>query len=393
MDRVSRREVMRSAFAARFGRDPSHWVRAPGRVDAMGSHTDYNDGFVLTLSIDRDTWIGAAPRCDGRVRIASLNLDDEGAFEIAHPLERPNEGWPLYFQGVAALLAREGHPLVGCDALVHGTIPIASGLSSSASLEAAAAVLFASLADLELERVAMARLCQRAENEIVGVACGILDQYSSILGEEGSALLLDCRHLTHTYAQIPESLRPVICNTRARRELAASEYGARRASCEAGARALAARLPRVTALRDVDLPSFDAYEAELDAVTARRCRFVIEENSRVHALARCLEQDDHDSIGVLCADSFAGARYQFEISTPEMDAMYAAMTASPGVVGARQAGAGFGGCMLALVEVDAVEAFVEATASSYERATGKRPEIAPVASAAGAGPLAPERVD
>jgi galactokinase len=221
----------------------------------------------------------------------------------------------------------------------------------------------------------------------VGVQCGILDQYSSMLGQAGSALLLDCRHLRHELAELPGDLRPVICNTRAPRELSGSEYGERRAACEAGARVLAERLPGVTALRDVTIERFREHAARLDETVARRCLFVIEENARVHALARAFERGDRPAVRRLCSESFAGARTLFEITIPAMEAMYDAMSAAPGSVGARQAGAGFGGCMLALVDANRVDAFVESTASTYERATGTRPELYPVRTADGAGLL------
>lgn len=387
LDHVERRRVVGAAFSERFGRQPSHWVRAPGRVDAMGSHTDYNEGFVLSLSIDRDTWIAAAPRSDDRVRVESSNLPGRCEFDLGDVMAGSGATWSIYFQAVAQLLASEGYALTACDALVHGTLPIASGLGSSASLESATAVLFRELGGWQIEPVALAKLCQRAENEIVGVNCGILDQYSSILGEAGRALLLDCRQLTHRTKRVPDDLTPVICNTGARRELSGSEYGARRASCEAGARELSARLPGVRALRDVEIADYAMHEAALDAVDARRCRFVIEENARVGGLADALERGDRAAIARICAASFAGARDLFEISIPEMECMYAAMTAAPGVVGARQAGAGFGGCMLAFVESDRVDAFAGVTANAYQRATGNRPDVDPVRTAAGAGPL------
>lgn len=387
MSDAERRHALSVGFVSRFGREPSHWVRAPGRVDAMGSHTDYNEGFVLTLSIDRDTWIAASPRNDGRVRVESLNVEGTGEFAIDDVMAEPTKSWSLYFQAVAAVLSEEGYGLRGCDALVHGTLPIASGLSSSASFEAATATLFEQLGGYALDSVAKAKLCQRAENEIVGVNCGILDQYSSILGDVGSALLLDCRNLSHTYVPIPDALRPVVCNTLAKRELTGSEYGERRASCEAGVRAIAALRPGVSALRDVDSDEFAECEAGLDEIIARRCRFVIEENARVHELARAFDRADRAAIGSACARSFAGARDLFEITIPEMETMFDAMTRAPGVVGARQAGAGFGGCMLALVEASTVEAFVASVSETYTDAVGVCPEIHPVESAPGAGPL------
>lgn len=382
-----RRAAITKAFADRFGRAPSHWVRAPGRVDAMGSHTDYNDGFVLTLAIDRDTWMAAAPRDDGRVTLQSLNLAGGGSFRADDVMRRPCTGWALYVQAVACGLVDAGIPLRGCDVLVHGTLPIASGLSSSASLETATAVLFASLADRTFDRLAMAKLCQRAENEIVGVGCGILDQYSSLFGRADCALLLDCRDLRHDVVGLPEGIRPVVCNTMARRELTGSEYGERRRSCEAGTRMMATHLPHVAALRDVELAQFVAHEAELAPETARRCRFVIEENRRVLAMAEAFRSGDRGAMTRLCEDSFAGARDRFGIVIPEMEALYDAMRAAPGIVGARQAGAGFGGCMLALVEQGEVDAFAAETAVRYERSTGRRPDVYPVSAVGGAGPL------
>jgi galactokinase len=383
-----RRDAIERAFAKRFGRAPEIWARAPGRVDAMGSHTDYNDGFVLTLSIDRDTWIAAAARSDGCVHVQSLNLAGRGSFQVDDVMQSRCAGWALYVQAVAALLAREGVALRGCDLLVHGTLPIASGLSSSASLEAASAVLFMSLADREIDRLALARLCQRAENEIVGVGCGILDQFSSLMGRAGSALLLDCRHLTHDVVGLPSDVCPVICNTMARRELTGSEYGERRQSCEIGASWFARRLPHVRALRDVDPEQFELHRAGLDERSARRCRFVIEENRRVHELAAAFEQPDRAAIRRLCDESFVGARDLFEIVIPEMEAMHAAMLASPGIVGARQAGAGFGGCLLAFVDAGELDRFVATTAEQYRRTTGRRPDVYPVSAADGAGLLA-----
>lgn len=383
-----RRNAIERAFARRFGRAPELFVRAPGRVDAMGSHTDYNDGFVLTLAIDRDTWMAAAARSDGRVHVQSLNLAGQGSFPVDDVMQTRCAGWALYVQAVAALLAREGVALRGCDVLVHGTLPIASGLSSSASLEAAAAVLFTSLAECEIDGLSLAKLCQRAENEIVGVACGILDQYSSLMGRADSALLLDCRHLTHDVVGLPADVRPVIGNTMARRELTGSEYGERRQSCETGLRWMASRLPHVRALRDVEPGQFESHRAGLDERTARRCRFVIEENRRVHALAAAFGQSDRTAIRRLCDESFAGARDLFEIVIPEMEAMHAAMLAAPGIVGARQAGAGFGGCLMALVDAAEVDRFVAASAEHYQHATGRRPDVYPVSAADGAGLLA-----
>jgi galactokinase len=321
------------------------------------------------------------------VRAESLNQGGVCEFSTAAVLGRRCRGWGLYVQAVAAVLAQAGCPIQGCDALIHGTLPIASGLSSSASLEAAAAVLFAHLGRYETPPLSLARLCQRAEVEIVGMSCGILDQYSSILGEAGSALLLDCRSLTHQCVHLPGDVLPVICDTRAPRELTGSEYGDRRASCEEGARVLATLLPGVRTLRDVGPEELRRHEARLPPRVARRCRFVVEENARVLRMAAALASGDRGAIGSLCRASFEGARDLFEVCVPAMQAMWEAASAAPGSLGARQAGAGFGGCMIAFVAAPEAEAFARATASAYRRATGILPQVDPVRTAAGAGLL------
>jgi galactokinase len=386
MDPTQRREKMAAVFRERFGSQPERWVRAPGRVDLMGSHTDYNEGYVLTLSIDRETWIAARPRDDGQIRIASLNVDASHTFPADDPGRRVTD-WGLYVQGVAIVLRQAGYPIRGFDGLVHGTVPLGGGLSSSASLESAAATLFEQLGDYGLDPVEKAKLCQKAENEIVGVNCGILDQYSAILGEAGRALLLDCRTLTHSYADFPEGLQAVICNTCAPRELSGSEYGERRAHCEEAAAFFAQRFPAVKTLRDVSLASFARHEKELSATVSRRARFILEENARVLSMAEALSRDDREAIGRLCVASFAGARDLFEISVPAMEAMMRAMQSAPGTIGARQAGAGFGGCMVAFVEQDSVGEFCCCVERSYQAESGIRPEIYPVHTAAGASAL------
>ena len=375
---TSRRAELAAAFHRQFSATPEVWVRAPGRVDLMGSHTDYNQGFVLTLPIDRDTWIAARANGSRQVRLYSMNLNEAVSFDVSDTSASTN-GFGRYVQGVSLILGSEGYALSGFDAVVHSTVPLRSGLSSSAALEAATAVLIARLGAFTIEPVRMARLCQRAENEIVGMQCGILDQYSSILGQAGSAVVLDCRHLTHCQAQLPSDLQVVICNTCAPRELTGSEYGDRRAQCEAGARQLG-----VPYLRDVSIESFAQREHELPALVARRCRFIIEESARVAQLAAALNVADRAAIGRVTAASYAGARDLFEIGAPAMDAMMRAITSAPGVVGARQAGAGFGGCMVAFVDRQQLDAFVAHVSQRYAQETGRDPEVYPVSAANGA---------
>lgn len=388
MNDKDRRELMTREFSRRFGRPPEVWAQAPGRVDLMGSHTDYNEGYVLTMAIDRNTWLAARPRRDRKVAVYSLNADGGAQFDLDDIGPDRVAPWTNYVAGVAQVFQIAGYGLAGFDGLIHSTIPFGSGLSSSAALEVVTAVMFRQLGGWDIEPVRLALLCQRAENEFVGMNCGILDQYSSVMGEAGRAVLLDCRRLTGRTATIPPELLVVICDTQARRELAGSEYGLRRAQCEQGVLSLAHFYPDVTALRDVSAAQFIRHDRDLPEVVARRCRFIIHENQRVLELAAALSRGDLSAIWNLTAASYAGARDQYEITCPEMEAMITAMRGGPGVAGARQAGAGFGGCMVAFVERSAVEAFAGHVKHVYGAATGIEPRVYPVAAAPGAGPLA-----
>jgi galactokinase len=380
---LSRRALVAQAFQQRFDSLPALWARAPGRVDLMGSHTDYNLGFVLTLPIGRDTWIAARPRPDRQVRLHSMNLEADATFSL-DALERPaGRDWSNYVRAVAAVLQQEGLEPRGFEGVIHSTVPMSSGLSSSAALECATATLLEALGGWALAPVKKALLCQRAENQFVGVNCGILDQYTSCVGQAGCALLLDCRALSSRPVQLADGIQVVICDTKSKRELAGSEYGQRRAQCEAGARQLG-----VNALREITVTEFGRREAELPAEMAKRCRFIVEENERVLRLSAALPAGDRSAIGQACAESFRGAMTLYEIGAPAMAAMMQAMLAAPGVVGARQAGAGFGGCMVAFVERNLTDAFAGGVRQDYYAATGVQPEIYPVAAAAGAGMLA-----
>jgi galactokinase len=387
MDQQERQAWMAGQFADRFGATPELWTRAPGRVDLMGSHTDYNDGFILTMTIDRDTWVAASPRGDGKVAIYSLNGDGGGEFALADIRRDEESLWPNYVRGVAQVLREADYPLRGFDGLIHTNVPVASGLSSSAALEMAVGRMFELVGGLEIDPVTLALLGQRAENQFVGVNCGILDQYTSAMGRAGCALLLDARSVTSEDVPIAPSIHVVVCDTRAKRALASSQYGVRRAQCEEGALILGATISYVSALRDLTISQFNAYAADLDPVVARRCRFIIEENERVLDLASALPAGKRDRIRSLCAASFAGARDLYEIVVPEMEAMMEAMLSGPGVIGARQAGAGFGGCMVAFVEKEAVEIFAGHVWQHYQSATGIEPNVYPVAASTGAGPL------
>jgi galactokinase len=385
MNLTQRHQCLTSEFAKRFDQSPTLFSRAPGRVDLMGSHTDYNDGYVMTMAIDCDTWIAARPRTDRKVSVASLNLDGEATFSLDEIVYDNVVSWSNYVRGVADVLQNAGHSLTGFDGLIHSTIPFGSGLSSSAALEVATAMLFNRLDNLGIDSANLALFCQQAENEFVGMNCGILDQYSSALGQAGRALLLDCRHLATETAALPENVQVIICDTRAKRALTGSEYGERRAQCEEGARLLAESCSDVTALRDVSMAQFVEHEADLPQIIAKRCRFIIEENQRVLDLAQALSNNDLIALKSLMIESYLGARDLYEIGCPEMEAMMQAMTSAPGVIGARQAGAGFGGCMVAFVNTASVDAFAQYVQKAYTTATGIEPNVYLVQAAAGAG--------
>jgi galactokinase len=381
METAARQRLLTDHFTQRSGAAPTLWSRAPGRVDLMGSHTDYNQGYVLTMTIDHDTWLAARPRPDRIVTIRSLDAPGAGEIHLDAIHHNPTHPWIDYVAGVAWVLQEAGRALSGFDGLLHSTVPMSSGLSSSAALEMAVMVMFELAGGFTLDPVQRALLGQRAENHFVGVNCGILDQYTSSMGQAGCALLLDCRTLASRPAPIAPGIQVVICDTQARRQLTGSEYGQRRAQCEAGARGLG-----VAALCEIAAEAFMRRAHELPPDIARRCRFIVEENARVPALAAALTAGDRKQIAALTAASFAGARDLYEITIPEMEQMMVAMLSAPGVIGARQAGAGFGGCMVALVEAEAAPSFAEHVAARYAAAVGKPPRVFAVQPAPGAGP-------
>lgn len=383
----SRKRGIEQAFFKQYGQLPTIWVQAPGRVDLMGSHTDYNEGFVLTEAIERNTWIALNPRTDGLVRIRSLNLDGCSEFALESIHYDKQIPWSNYVRGVAHVLQGEGFQLLGFDGLVHSTIPFGSGLSSSAALEMAVANAFVVLGNLEIDPVEIAKLCQRAENEFVGMNCGILDQYSSAMGEAGCILLLDCRDITSQIKPMASGIGVMICDTKAKRELTGSEYPERRAQCEEGVQILAQYYPEIKALRDVSLDQLEAQRKNLSAVVAKRCQFIVQENQRVLDIADALARGERQQIKELCVASFEGARDLYEISCVEMEKMHIAMMAAPGVIGARQAGAGFGGCLVAIIEADLAAEFSAYVSDQYFEATGIKADIFPAKASPGAGVL------
>jgi galactokinase len=379
LDPRVRAAEMRARFREKFGGEPELWARAPGRVDLMGSHTDYNLGFVLTLPISRDTWIAARATGGTSVRVHSMNFDADDRFDLPVAGRSTDAKWGNYVCGVAATFAQAGYAAGGCDLLIQSSVPVESGLSSSAALECALATALAGLFGWNLSPEGKALLCQKAEHDFAGVRCGILDQYSSCLGRRGCALLLDCRDLSTRAVRIADGVQVVICNTMARRRLSGGEYAQRRAECEQGAAVLG-----VSSLRELTSDALEARCHELPDQVAKRCRFIVEESARAAELSQALEAGDRTAVSRLCGDSFAGARDLYEICSDSMLAMLEAMLNAPGVIGARQAGAGFGGCMVAMVETNSVDAFSQGVREAYACSTGIVPEVYAVHAAEGA---------
>ncbi len=362
---------LKRKFHDRYGGD-ARIYRAPGRVNLIGEHTDYNDGFVMPVAIDLSTWVAIGPRADRRLAVYSDNLSDGVEFDLDGAC--PRRHWSDYVLGVAVMLERAGHRLAGANLLVGSELPIGSGLSSSAALEVATGYALLDTAGQEIDYIDLAKLCQRAESEFVGMRCGIMDQFISCCGRKGQALLLDCRSLAYRLLRIPDWIRLVICNTMVKHELADGEYNRRRADCEAGARLLAERMPGVVALRDVTSEDLERQKSSLTDIIYRRCRHVISENFRVAAAAGALEAGDLDKFGTLMRDSHLSLKDDYEVSCDELDLMVELSGRVSGVIGSRLTGGGFGGCTINLVRFDQVEEFKREVACAYERSTGYAPE-------------------
>jgi galactokinase len=350
--------------------------RAPGRVNLIGEHTDYNDGFVMPVAIDRATTATMTPRTDRRIvarsgRRPPLTIDMEDA------APRRGGSWIEYIRGVVAVLERRGHRLGGADVEIASDVPTGAGLSSSAALEVAAGFGLLDLAGAAIDLTELALACQQAEHEFVGTRCGLMDQFIACRGRAGHALMLDTRTLEAEWLPIPEGIRVLVCNSMTKHAHASSGYNERRADCEAGVRALAAKLPDVRALRDIALTDLESHRAELTDRVYRRCRHVITENARVLQAADALGNGDLDVFGTLMVDSHESLREDFEVTTVEIDALVDAALACDGVYGARMTGGGFGGCTIALVDQEHAAAVAAEVIERYRAATGRRAEVYP----------------
>ena len=363
-DPTARALAVRKQFHDRFGDEPARIVRGPGRVNLIGEHTDYNDGFVLPLAIDFAVWVALRPRPDAVVRVWSMDFNEGAEF----PLDSFSHGspqWAEYVKGVAWALTESGYVLRGWEGVIAGDVPIGAGLSSSAALEVACARAFADVAGFEWDAVTMARIAQAAENRWIGVQCGIMDQLAATSGREGHAILIDCRSLEISTVPLLPGTRVVVLDTGTRRDLSSSAYNERRQECEAAARAFG-----VPALRDLAVGDLSKAPAGLSSAVLRRARHVVTENNRVLEMAEAMRRGDRGAVGALMRESHRSLREDFEASTEELDVIVACAERA-GSIGARMTGAGFGGCAVALVPESSVGELVERAVADYERVTGR----------------------
>jgi galactokinase len=378
----------KETHAKRFGLEPAVSI-APGRVNLIGEHTDYSEGFVMPAAIDFATLAAISPREDRGIRIFSENFGEEAEFHLDSLPVGPRHEWSDYPIGVLKTLMQAGVVAPGFNLTLNGDVPLGSGLSSSASVEVATAlaVLGVSGGIGRFSPPEIARLCQRAENQFVGTQSGIMDQFISCCGAKDHALLLDCRDLSYQLAPIPGGISLVICNSMIKHSHAGGEYNTRRAEIEAGTEIIRRHRPEVRFLRDVTIEDLEGWGGEMPVEVLKRCRHVVTENNRTVAAARSLEQGDLVALGRLMAESHASYRDDFEASCPEADILVELASREPACVGARLTGGGFGGCTVNLVKAAEAEKFAEKLVGGYLGATGISAEVYHCRAAAGAHSL------
>lgn len=359
-------------FRKRFGfRDDRVIVRSPGRVNLIGEHTDYNEGFVLPASVDKAMIFIVAPRNDDQLHFYAADLDDEHACAVG-ALQKSAKSWPNYLLGVIDELTTSGHKLTGCDVVFGADIPIGAGMSSSAAIECGFAFALNELFGFGLGKLDLVKLGQRAENEFVGVQCGIMDQFVNIFGQDRKVLKLDCRTLDFQYFPFERpDLNIVLCETESKRSLASSEYNIRRQQCQAGVKILQGHKKEITSLRDVTPGFLAEHRAEMEPVIYRRCEYVVQENQRVLEACEALQKNDFHSFGEKMYQSHHGLSRGYQVSSPDLDFLVDTASSISGVLGARMMGAGFGGCTINLVEQARVKDFVDEVQHRYRQRSGK----------------------
>ena len=375
------REFAVQSFIKRFGHQPAHLAVAPGRVNILGEHVDYNDGFVLPAAIDRATWFAFSPSLDGINTLVAADFGEEANFSNAGVSTKtdinsaPLPEWACYASGMAWAFHLDGLDTPPMQAAFSSNIPRGSGLSSSASVEMGFGVAWQSLSTWEVPALKRAVLGQKAESQYVGVNCGVMDQFASACGVADRLLLLDCRSLEWQLLPIPENIAIIVADTSVRRKLTSGGYNERRQSCEEAVRLLSAHLPGIRALRDVTLYDFNRLSDKLPALVEKRARHVVEEIERSQRAIPLLESGNIQAFGEIMNDCHRSLRDLYEVSVPELNIMADIAQHLPGCYGARLTGAGFGGCTVNLVEKSAAETFAADLAKSYQTQTGLQPEI------------------
>ena len=358
----------------RFGADP-HVYRAPGRVNLIGEHTDYNEGFAMPAAIEFYCWVAVSAREDRKLSIYSEEFSAAADANLDSESHQPSKTWSDYPVGVALQLEQAGFRLRGANLLIESEVPMGAGLSSSAAIEVATALALADQSGWSPDRVQLAQLCQKAENEFVGARVGIMDQFVSLHGQEDHALMLDCRALSFDSLLIPDSVKLVISNTMVKHELASSEYNRRRSECEEAVRRLAEVLPGIRALRDVSLEQLERHRDVLSEVIYKRALHIVTENARVLDSSEALRSGDIARFGMRMAESHRSLRDLYEVSCRELDLMVDLAYQQRGVFGARMTGGGFGGATINLVDARYAGEFKEKMAKAYQKETGLVPQI------------------
>jgi galactokinase len=379
---------MKSAELARHFEDlfgsPPRIFRAPGRVNLLGEHTDYNDGFVMPCAIGFSTRVAIFPRQDRKLVIRSEEFSEQFEFDLDNLPSRGRGMWSDYVLGIAVMLRQMGHLTPGASLLVRGDVPIGAGLSSSAAIEVASALALMSLDGAQLPLPEVAKLCQRTENLFIGARVGIMDQFVSCLGKAGHALLLDCRSLEFKLIPLPENLRLVICNTMVKHEHASGAYNRRREECDQGVKILSQWYPDIRALRDVSVEQLEQHIGGIPEIIYRRCLHVVSENQRVLKGAKYMTDGDVDQFGRLMRESHRSLRDLFEVSCRELDVMAEIAESLPGYCGGRMTGGGFGGCTVNLVKAADTQRFAEQIKQRYQSAIGIKPDVYVCSAASGA---------
>ncbi len=378
------RFVMQS-FAERYGSAQGPRVfRAPGRVNLIGEHTDYNLGFVMPVALDLACFTAVAPASDGRFHVFSKNMEQAREWAISEISQaQPARDWSDYVMGVARELVLAGYPVPPSNLLIWSTVPVGAGLSSSAAIEVSAAS--ALLGDRPMEPIELAKLCRRAENDFVGMPCGIMDQYISVFGREMAAIKIDCRSLEHETVPLPDEAEFVALNTMVKHELGSSAYRQRVAECAAAVAVIREKNPRVESLRDVSSEMLSGFRAVMKPVPMQRARHVVSEDERVEAFVAACRAGELERMGALLAASHRSLQKDYEVSCEELDFLVDTALGLPGVYGARMTGGGFGGCTVNMVRPDAVLGFQATISEAYESRFGLTPDIYPCRPSAGAG--------